>query len=63
MNAGCFSFFGNKRQDIPVCTKMFSSWIRKILSITEVHMSLGTLQTAAALAAGISLVSILQEGD
>ena len=39
---------------------MISSWVRKVLSIAKAHMSLGTF---VALVAGISLVSILQEGD
>ena len=41
-------------------------WMRKGLGIVKAHVSLGTLQGAAepaALAASISLVSILQAGD
>ena len=62
-----YSFFlGSNRQHLPVCAKMKSSWVRKVLGIAKAHMSLGTVQGAtmsAALVAGISLVSILQSGD
>ena len=29
---------GNNRHNMPVCTKMISSWVRKILSIAKVHI-------------------------
>ena len=51
---------------MPVCAKMISSWVRKVLGLAKASMSLGTLWGAvvsAAFAAGISLVSILQAGN
>ena len=33
-------FLGNNCQDMPVCTKMISSLLRKALHIVKVHMSL-----------------------
>ena len=59
-------FLGNNRQHRPVCAKTISSWVRKVLCVAKAHMSPGSLQGAAAfaaLAAGVSLVSILQTGD
>ena len=59
-------FLGNNRQHRPVCAKTISSWVRKVLCVAKAHMSLGSLWGAAAsaaLAAGVSLVSILQAGD
>ena len=59
-------FFGNSRQPQPVCTKTISSWVRKVLCVAKVHMSLGSLwgfAAFAALAADVSLVTILQAGD
>ena len=59
-------FLGNNRQHWPVCAKTISSWVRKVLCVAKVHMSLGSLwrvATSAALAAGVSLVTILQAGD
>ena len=59
-------FLGNSRQHRPVCTKTISSWVRKILCVAKAHMSSGYLQqgaASAALAAGVSLVTILQAGD
>ena len=59
-------FLGNNRQHQPVCAKTISSWVRKVLCVAKAHMSLGCLQgvaASAALAAGISLVTILQAGD
>ena len=38
-------------------------WVRKVLCVDKAHMSLGSLWWAAALAAGVSQVSILQAGD
>ena len=58
-------FLGNNRQHQPVCAKI-SSWVRKVLCVAKAHMSLGSLQgvaASAALAAGVSLVTILQAGD
>ena len=49
-----------------VFTKTVSSWVRKVLSPTKAYMSPGTLEGAvvlAVIAAGISLVFILQAGD
>ena len=60
------SYLGNNRQHRPVCTKTISSWVRKVLCVAKAHTSPGSLQGAAAsaaLAAGVSLVSILQAGD
>ena len=51
---------------MPVCVKKISSWVRKVWCMAMTCMSLGTLQGAAAsaaLATGVSLVSILQVGD
>ena len=59
-------FLGNNRQHRLVCAKTISSWVRKVLCVAKAHMSLGFFleaATSAALAAGISLVSILQTGD
>ena len=56
-------FLGNNRQHWPVCAKTISSWVRKVLCVAKAHMSLGCLQgvaASAALAAGVSLVTILQ---
>ena len=55
-------FLGNNRQHRPVCAKMISSWVRKVLCAAKAHMSLDSLWENAAsmaLAAGVSLVSIL----
>ena len=49
-----------------VCAKTISLWLQKDLSMAERHMSLGThwgTVETIALVAGVSLVSILQEGD
>ena len=54
---------GNNSQNVLVCANMISSWERKVFSIAKSHMSPGILQSAVALVAGISLLSILQEGD
>ena len=57
---------GNNRQHWPVCAKTISSWVRKVLGVAKAHMSLGSLwgvAASAALAAGVSLVTILQAGD
>ena len=59
-------FLGNNRQHRPVCAKTISSWVRKMLCVAKAHMSPGSLWGAAAsaaLAAGVSLVTILQAGD
>ena len=59
-------FLGNNRKYRPVYTKTISSWVRNVLRIAKAHMSPSTLQCGAvsvALAAGVSLVSILQAGD
>ena len=59
-------FLGNNRQHQPVCAKTISSWVWKVLSVGKAHMSLAFLQgvaASAALAAGVSLVTILQTGD
>ena len=58
-------FLGNNRQHWPVCAKPIS-WVRKVLSVANTHMSLGSLwgvAAPAALAAGVSLVTTLQAGD
>ena len=55
--------FSNNRQHRPVCAKTIFSWVRKVLCVAKAHMSPGSLQGTAALAAGVSLVSILQTGD
>ena len=36
-------FLGNSRQHIPISAKMIFPWVRKVLSIAKVYMSLGTL--------------------
>ena len=59
-------FLGNTRQHRLVCAKTISSWVRKVLCVAKAHMSPGSLWGAAAsaaLAVGVSLVSILQAGD
>ena len=55
-------FLGNNRQHWPICAKTISSWVWKVLSVAKAHMSLGSLwevAASAALAAGVSLVTIL----
>ena len=59
-------FLGNNSQHQPVCAKTISSWVRKVLGVAKAHMSQGSLwgvAASAALAAGVSLVTILQAGD
>ena len=59
-------FLGNNRQHCPVCPKTISSWVWKVLSVAKAHMSLGSvwgIAASATLAAGVSLVTILQAGD
>ena len=63
MDPRCPSCFWVKksRQDMPVSVKTISSWVRKVLSI-----AMDTIQGAsvsAALAASVTLVSILQSSD
>ena len=61
-----FLFLGNNRQHRPVCAKTISSWVRKVLGVAKAHLSLGSfwgVAASAALAAGVSLVTILQAGD
>ena len=51
---------------MPVCTKMISSVVKKILDIARVNISPGTILGAvpsATLPTGISLVIIPQAGD
>ena len=55
-------FFSNNRLYRTVCAKTISSWVRKVLCVAKAHMSPGSLQgvaASAALAAGVSLVTIL----
>ena len=59
MDLGCPLFLCNNRQHMSVCTQMISSCVTKFLSITKVYMSLGTVQSAAALVAGVSFMFIL----
>ena len=57
---------GNNRQHQPVCAKTISSWVWKVLSVANAHMSLGSLwgvAASAALEAGVFLVTILQAGN
>ena len=57
---------GNNRWHRLVCAKTISYWVRKVLCVAKAHMSPGSHWGAAAsvaLAAGISLVSILRAGD
>ena len=59
-------FMGNNRQHQPVCAKTISSWVSKVLYIAKAHMSpvsLWGIVASAALAVGVSLVTILQAGD
>ena len=56
----------NNRQHMVLCAKSVPSWVRESPSVTKTHMLLGTPQGAVvsvALAAGVSLVCILQAGD
>ena len=57
-----FLFLGNNRQHRPVCAKIISSWVKKVLYIAKAHVlgSVWEAATSAAKAAGVSLVSILQ---
>ena len=57
---------GNSRQHRPVYAKTISFCVRKVLCVAKAHMSLGSLKgvaASAALAAAVSLVTILQAGD
>ena len=59
-------FLDNKRQHQPDCAKTISSWVRKVLCVAKAHMSPGSLwgiASSAALAASVSMVTILQVGD
>ena len=59
-------FLGNNRQYSLVYAKTISSWVRKVLCVAKAHMSPGSLWGVAvstALAASVSLVSILQVDD
>ena len=59
-------FLGNRSQHQPVCAKTISSWVREVLCVAKAHMSPGYLwgaATSAALAAVVSLVSILRASD
>ena len=61
-----FLFLGSNRQHMSVCAKTSSFGGRKIFSMPVTHMSVGTLQGAAAsaaLVAGVSLVAFLLTGD
>ena len=51
-------FWGNNRQLMPVCDKMISSWVRKVLHIAKAHAVV-----LAAFVAGVFLLFILQAGD
>ena len=58
-------FLSNNRHHLPVCAKTISSWVRKVLCVAKAHMSLGSLwgiAASAVMAAGVSLMSILQAG-
>ena len=49
-----------------ICAETISSWVRKVHCVAKAELTLGSLQgtaASAALAAGVSLVSILQAGD
>ena len=66
MDLMCSWFLGRNRQHMSVCAKTIFSWVRKVLSITEEHMSPSTLHgtlVAAALVGGVSWGSIQQAGD
>ena len=39
----CSLFLGNDQQLMPVCAKMISSQVRKVLGSEKAHMSTGTL--------------------
>ena len=56
---------GNNRQHRPVCAKTISSWVGKFFVLLKQYVSRFPPRAAAsaALAAGVSLVSILQAGD
>ena len=59
-------FIGNNRQHRHVCAKTISSWVRKVLCVAKAHMFSGLSLVGCSfcsLVAGVSLVSILQEGD
>ena len=59
-------FLGSNSQHQPVCAKTITSWVREVLCVAKVHMSLGSLwgvAASAALEGGVSLVTILQAGD
>ena len=65
LDGSCVSslFLGNNRQHTPVCAKMISTWVRKVLYIVKAHMCLCAVHCDAALAASLSLVSMLHAGD
>ena len=52
---------------MPVCAKMMSLWVRKVLIMAKAHIYVGALLGVAAvsvaLVAGVSLVTIRQTGD
>ena len=52
---------GNNRHQMPVCTKMISFLVKKVFCVVKAHISLASLQGAAA-SAGVFLVSVLQAG-
>ena len=59
-------FLHNNWQHWPVCAQTISSWVRKVLCVAKAHMSLGSLwavAASAALAAGVSLVTIQEVDD
>ena len=59
-------FLGNNWQNRPVCVKTIPSWVRKVLCVAKAHVSQGSVGGAAAsaaLAAVVSLGSILLAGD
>ena len=40
MHLGFLLFFGNKKWYMPVCFKVISVWLRKVLNIAKAHMIL-----------------------
>ena len=61
MNPGFPQFYDDSQQQMPLCAKMISSWVRKVLSICKTHMSLGTLRGVVAVVALVSDVYIARQ--
>ena len=57
MDLMCTLWFWISMDSIPVCTKMISSWVRKVLDIAKANVFPGTHQAAKASAVIAAIVS------